>query len=161
MERTRSFKTSQLCFLFSAQGAEIPKGSFCQGISKGDGPKGDSQAQRPSQHFVGYTYCPWCGKSGQNEGTIVNHLRMVHYKLGLICDQCFGCPTTMLQALSTNMATSPVQIRVLPPRRVLSLSPHGVCLGDFIVTDTPPFLRKVTILDMGEGVDHHPSNSIL
>ena len=46
------------------------------------------------QHFAGYTYCPWCGKNGQNEGTIVNHLRTVHYKLGLICDQCFGCPTT-------------------------------------------------------------------
>ena len=50
-------------------------------------------------HFVGYTYCPWCGKSGQNEGTIVNHLRMVHYKLGLICDRCFGCPTTMVDTL--------------------------------------------------------------
>ena len=43
-------------------------------------------------HFAGYTYCPWCGKSRQNEGTVVNHLRMVHYKLGLICDQCFWLP---------------------------------------------------------------------
>ena len=51
------------------------------------------------QHFAGYTYCPWCGKTGQNEGTVVNHLRMVHYKLGLICDWCFGCPTTMSDTL--------------------------------------------------------------
>ena len=51
------------------------------------------------QCFAGYTYCPWCGKYGQNEGTVVNHLRTVHYKLGLICDQCFGCPTTMSDTL--------------------------------------------------------------
>ena len=25
-------------------------------------------------HFSGITYCPWCGKEGQNEGTVVNHL---------------------------------------------------------------------------------------
>ena len=25
--------------------------------------------------YMGYTYCPWCGKEGQNEGTVVNHLR--------------------------------------------------------------------------------------
>ena len=51
------------------------------------------------QHFAGFTYCPWCGKDGQNEGTIVNHLRMAHYKLGLVCDLCFGCPTTMADTL--------------------------------------------------------------
>ena len=55
------------------------------------------------QHFAGYTYCPWCGKDGKNKGTIVNHLRTVHYKLGLICDlicdQCFRCPTVTLDAL--------------------------------------------------------------
>ena len=44
------------------------------------------------RHFTGYTYWLWCGKDGQNEGIIINHLRTVHYKLGLICDQCFGCP---------------------------------------------------------------------
>ena len=36
--------------------------------------------------FSGVTYCPWCGKEGQNEGTMVNHLWMVHYRLGLVCD---------------------------------------------------------------------------
>ena len=51
------------------------------------------------QHFASYTYCPWCGKDGQNEGTVVNHLRTVHYKLDLICNQCFRCPTVMLDTL--------------------------------------------------------------
>ena len=51
------------------------------------------------QCFTGYTYCPWCGKDGQNEGTIINHLRTVHYRLGLICNQCFSCPTVMLDTL--------------------------------------------------------------
>ena len=36
-------------------------------------------------HFMGYTSCPWCGKEGQNEGTMVNHLRTTHYRLGLVC----------------------------------------------------------------------------
>ena len=38
-----SGQISQLHFSVSTQGAQIPKGSFCQGISKGDGLKGDSQ----------------------------------------------------------------------------------------------------------------------
>ena len=44
-------------------------------------------------HFASFTYCPWCGKEGQNEGTLVNHLKTMHYKLGLVCDKCYGCPT--------------------------------------------------------------------
>ena len=51
------------------------------------------------QQFAGYTYCPWCGKEGQNEGTVVNHLGTTHYKLGLVCGQCFGCPTVTLDTL--------------------------------------------------------------
>ena len=49
-------------------------------------------------HFAGYTYCPRCGKDG-NEGTIINHLRTVHYRLGLMCDQCYCCPTVTLDTL--------------------------------------------------------------
>ena len=45
-------------------------------------------------HFASFTYCPWCGKEGQNEGMVVNHLRIIHYRLGLVCDKCHGCPTT-------------------------------------------------------------------
>ena len=37
-------------------------------------------------HFVGYIYCLWRGKEGQNEGTMVNHLRTAHYRLSLVCD---------------------------------------------------------------------------
>ena len=50
-------------------------------------------------HYAGYTYCPWCGKEGQNKGTVVNHLRTTHYRLGLVCDQCFGCPSVMSDSL--------------------------------------------------------------
>ena len=45
-------------------------------------------------HFASFTYCPWCGKEGQNEGKVVNHLRTRHYRLGLVCDKCHSCPTT-------------------------------------------------------------------
>ena len=51
------------------------------------------------QCYAGYTYCPWCRKEGQNEGTVVNHLRTTHYRLGLVCNWCFGCPSVMLDSL--------------------------------------------------------------
>ena len=37
-------------------------------------------------HFNGLTHYPWCGKDEPewNEGTVVNHLWMVHYRLGLV-----------------------------------------------------------------------------
>ena len=50
-------------------------------------------------HFNRVTHCPWCRKEGQNEGTIINHLRTVHYKLGLICKKCFHCLSIMLEAI--------------------------------------------------------------
>ena len=50
-------------------------------------------------HFAGFTYCPWCGKEGQNEGTVVNHLRTTHYRLGLVCDKCHSCLTTTCDTL--------------------------------------------------------------
>ena len=37
--------------------------------------------------IAGVTFCPWCGKEGQNEGTIVNHLWTTHYNLGLVCEK--------------------------------------------------------------------------
>ena len=39
-------------------------------------------------HFNGMTHCPWGRKEGQNEGTIVNPLRTVHYGLSLVCKKC-------------------------------------------------------------------------
>ena len=50
-------------------------------------------------YFGSVTYCPWCGKEGQNEGTVVNHLQTTHYRLGLVCNRCYGCPSTMSDTL--------------------------------------------------------------
>ena len=50
-------------------------------------------------HFNGMTHCPLCRKEGQNKGTVVNHLQTVHYKLGLMCEKCFGCPSFTLEAI--------------------------------------------------------------
>ena len=50
-------------------------------------------------HFNGMTHCPWCGKEDQNEGTVINHLRMVHYRLGLMCKKCFSYLSTSLDTL--------------------------------------------------------------
>ena len=36
----------------------------------------------------GLSCCPWCGKEGKNEGTIVNHHHTGHYLLGLVCERC-------------------------------------------------------------------------
>ena len=50
-------------------------------------------------HFGGVTYCPWCRKEGKNEGTVVNHLWTIHYRLGLVCNRCYGCLSTMCDTL--------------------------------------------------------------
>ena len=50
-------------------------------------------------HFSGITHCPWCGKEGQNEGTMANHLQTVHYRLGLVCNRCHDCPSIMSDTL--------------------------------------------------------------
>ena len=42
----------------------------------------------------GHSYCPWCAKEGQNEGTMVNHLCTVHYHIGLVCTLCLAFFTT-------------------------------------------------------------------
>ena len=50
-------------------------------------------------HFSGVTHCPWCRKEGQNEVMSVNHLQMMHYKLGLVHEKCFCCSSVMSQAI--------------------------------------------------------------
>ena len=50
-------------------------------------------------HHTGPSYCPWCGKEGQNKGTLVNHLQTMHYKLGLVCSRCLWFPTTTSEAM--------------------------------------------------------------
>ena len=103
-ELQRSWKglehLQQANYIFQSQ----PKGiRFLRVVSAKESPKemGLKGIQDPEalQHFSRFTYCPWCRKSGQNEGTIVNHLRTTHYKLGLICNQCFGCPMMMPDTL--------------------------------------------------------------
>ena len=42
----------------------------------------------------GLVFCSWCGKEGQNEGTIVIHLWITHYQLVLICNRCLYFFTT-------------------------------------------------------------------
>ena len=50
-------------------------------------------------HFNDLTHCPWCGKEGQNKGTVVNHLWIVHYRLGLVCNKCNKCLSTSSDTL--------------------------------------------------------------
>ena len=49
--------------------------------------------------FSSVTYCPWCWKEGQNQGTVVNPLQTTHYRLGLVCDRCYSCLSTMSDSL--------------------------------------------------------------
>ena len=50
-------------------------------------------------HFNGMAHCPWCRKESQNEGTVINHLWMVHYMLGLVCDKCYNYLSTLSDTL--------------------------------------------------------------
>ena len=48
---------------------------------------------------AGLSYCPWCGKEGQNKGTVINHLQTMHYRLGLVCSGCLHYFTTTSEAM--------------------------------------------------------------
>ena len=50
-------------------------------------------------HFNRMTHYPWCGKEGQNKGTIINHLWMVHYRLSPMCKICYNYPSTSSDTL--------------------------------------------------------------
>ena len=39
-------------------------------------------------HHGSLAFCPCCGKEGKIEGTIINHLWIMHYQLELICNRC-------------------------------------------------------------------------
>ena len=82
----------------------LPKGlKFLRMVSAKESPKvmGLKGIHNPNAlwHFAGYTYCLWCGKDGKDKGTVVNHLRTVHHRLGLMCNQCFCCPTVTSDTL--------------------------------------------------------------
>ena len=78
-----------LKFLRAVPTLESPKIMGLKGVHNGDA----------LRHFAGSTYCPWCSKEVQNEGTVVNHLRTVHYQLGIVCNLCYSCPTVLLDTL--------------------------------------------------------------
>ena len=78
-----------LKFLHAVPPSESPKVMGLMGIHNLDA----------LHHFNGITHCPWCGKEGQNEGTMVNHLQTVHYRLGLVCNRCHDCPSTTSNTL--------------------------------------------------------------
>ena len=78
-----------LKFLWAVPPTESPKVMGLMGIHDPDA----------LDEFGSVTYCPWCGKEGQNKGMVVNHLWTTHYWLGLVCDRCYGCLSTMSNAL--------------------------------------------------------------
>ena len=44
---------------------------------------------------TGLSFCPWCGKEGQNKGTMVNHLCTGHYHHLLVCHRFLSYFKTM------------------------------------------------------------------
>ena len=78
-----------LKFLHVAPSSESPKVMGLVGIHDPD----------TLCHFNGLTHCPWCGKEGQNEETVVNHLQTVHYRLDLVCNKCNNYPSTSSDTL--------------------------------------------------------------
>ena len=82
----------------------LPKGlKFLQAVPPSELPKvmGLMDIHDPDAlcHFYRVTHCPWCGKVGQNKGIIVNHLWTIHYRQGLVCKRCYGCLTTLSEAI--------------------------------------------------------------
>ena len=53
----------------------------------------------------GLSFCLWCRKEGQNEGTVVNHLWTSHYHLGLVCSHCVE-PQALMPCASTPSSVS-------------------------------------------------------
>ena len=82
----------------------LPKGLwfFCP-MSLSESPKvmGLKGIHHPDAlcHFAQLTCCPWCGKEGQNEGTMANHLWTMHYKLELVCGRCLCFPSITSEAI--------------------------------------------------------------
>ena len=82
----------------------LPKGlKFLHAVPPSESPKvmGLMGIHNPDAlcHFSSVTYSPWCKKEGQNEGTMVNHLQTIHYRLGLVCNRCYSCLSTMSDTL--------------------------------------------------------------
>ena len=67
-----------LCYFWLVLPTESPKIMGLKGIHSPEALK----------HQSGLLICPWCGKEGQNEGTMMNHHHTGHYCHGLICERC-------------------------------------------------------------------------
>ena len=76
---------------------------FFQTISPMESPKimglKDIHSSEALQWWGSLTFCPWCSREGQNEGTVVNHLQTTHYHLGLVCACCLDYFTTNAEAI--------------------------------------------------------------
>ena len=115
MDWTQRTETSELCFTIFTQRSEVlhvvpplesPKVMGLAGINH----------LNALHCFGGITYCPWCGKEGQNEGTMVNHLQTMPYRLGLVCNRCHDCPSITSDTLhchGSRTVTNPG--RTIPP----------------------------------------------
>ena len=82
----------------------LPKGlKFLRVVPPSESPKvmGLMSIHNPDAlcNFGSVIYCPWCRKEGQNKGTVVNHLWTIHYRLGLVCNRCYGCLSTTSDTL--------------------------------------------------------------
>ena len=82
----------------------LPKGlKFLRAVSPSESPKvmGLTGIHDPEALWCFYrvTHYPWCRKEGQIEGTVVNHLQTVHYRLGLVSKRCYGCLSTSSEAI--------------------------------------------------------------
>ena len=80
--------------MIPAQRGKIPKGGAHHRVSKGHGTHGQPWSQCPSAlHRLHLLSLVW--KGGAKWGNSGKPFKDTHYRLGLVCDQCFGCPTVM------------------------------------------------------------------
>ena len=98
LDWARRAKASKLHFVILTQGFEVSLGSTPSESPKVMELMGIHDPDALCQ-FGSVTYCPWCGKEGQNEGMVVNHLWTTHYWLGLVCDRCYSCLSTTSDTL--------------------------------------------------------------
>ena len=77
------------------------QGGITHRIPKDHGPEG--HFPEALKHQGGLLFYCWCGKEGQNEYTMVNHLHTGHYHLGLICERCLLFFTTNFKVMQCHV----------------------------------------------------------
>ena len=58
-----------------------------------------SMTQMPSAALAVWSTAPGGERRVKMKGQVVNHLQTTHYRLGLKCDRCYSCPSTMSDTL--------------------------------------------------------------